>query len=69
MLETVRRGGVKSACVPAPIRPEFDPEANAIRFDSDADEFVAQANRYELISMDDEMLYRNPSAYLKDVEM
>lgn len=38
MLETVRRGGVKSACVPAPIRPEFDPEANAIRFDSDADE-------------------------------
>lgn len=69
MLETNSRCGIKSACVPPPYRQEFDLEANAIGLGWDADEFVAQANGYELMSMGVETLYRSPASYARDPEM
>ena len=56
-------------CVPAPYRPELDPETNAIGLVWDADEFVAQTNGNVLMSMGVETLYRSPASYAHDPEM
>lgn len=54
---------------PGPFRPKFDPETNAIRFGWGADEFIARANGYKLMSMGVETLYRSPASYARDLEM